>query len=494
MPKLKTALISIGYEYPHLRPHLRAILSSIGAGRDIQRGDFKDNIQYQFAQYALNEQPLSLSPEDIEQATQTYGGLYGVQGGLIYRGGRINSLEALEDLKNLQSGGRWRVNLKSFSHDKAQAREFADFIKTFDSSVGMIQMQRALDRGSAGVYGSYVITAKADPSTIVINTQNPNMPVSVEDELIVNGDVEVVSVELIEPLTKDNWTEQTFKGWSSLEMLRATDFLTAWLSEQNINSWRHGLGDWLMAQTRSYPALKEFLTTYSRAPLSKYMRKFEAYSNFISRHPQRSKLIEEAVVTEDTQGGTPRIFLDGIRVYVGPDLNREIMKTKGSSQWMRELQEASRDLEELTSRINVSGNRLSVRVNKYSSNAVRNFIYVVLHLISLDLYDPSMIESLRDFLHLVRKASQVSMTDDNWKEHFALLRMLHSLSQSFDRKSLRRFDQDSGLTDKGLTNSLKVFGKQMYVKMNSRDINTFKSLPVLMQELPQMMALTVQLL
>ena len=52
---------------------------------------------------------------------------------------------------------------------------------------------------------------------------------SVENELIVDGEVNVVSVDIIAPLQKDSWTQQTIEEWDHLKDLDGANFLGAWL-------------------------------------------------------------------------------------------------------------------------------------------------------------------------------------------------------------------------------------------------------------------------
>ena len=141
-----------------------------GARQDLDPDDFKDSIDFKFAQYAINERHFSLSDEDKEHAKVEYGGLDGVENGVIYSGGRITSQKQLEALREIQDGGRITVSMKSYSHLKATARSFADFVMTYDPVAGGRAMKAAMERGSSGEFGSYLITIEANENTILINT------------------------------------------------------------------------------------------------------------------------------------------------------------------------------------------------------------------------------------------------------------------------------------------------------------------------------------
>ena len=147
-----------------------------GARQHLDPDDFKDSIDYKFAQYAINEMHFSLNDEDKEHAKTEYGGLDGVKDGVIYSGGRITSKKQLEGLRKIQNGGSTVVSMKSYSHLKATARSFADFVMTYDPIAGGKAMQAAMKRGSAGEFGSYLITIQADPETIIIKQVSESSP------------------------------------------------------------------------------------------------------------------------------------------------------------------------------------------------------------------------------------------------------------------------------------------------------------------------------
>ena len=166
----------------------KLLLEMFGARQDLDPDDFKDSIDYKFAQYAINERHFSLNDEDKEQAKREYGGLDGVKDGVIYSGGRITSEKQLEVLREIQDGGVTTVSMKSYSHLKATARSFADFVMTYDPIAGGKAMKAAMERGSSGEFGSYLITIEANENTILINTMREDgVTRSVENELIVDG-------------------------------------------------------------------------------------------------------------------------------------------------------------------------------------------------------------------------------------------------------------------------------------------------------------------
>ena len=68
-----------------------------GARQDLDPDDFKDSIDFKFAQYAVNEMHFSLSDEDKEHAKVEYGGLEGVRDGAIYSGCLLYTSDAADE-------------------------------------------------------------------------------------------------------------------------------------------------------------------------------------------------------------------------------------------------------------------------------------------------------------------------------------------------------------------------------------------------------------
>lgn len=346
MPRTLTAqdrssMIRLAYSLPKGSPERKVVLQSLrgmvppkarksslrgASGRNtrLDEGKYKDSIDLAFANYALNELSFFLEEGDKGYARENYGGLDGVVGGTIYSGGRIDSEKQLRELQDLKSGGNLTVHMKSFSHSKDVARDFAGFVKTYDPMLGALKIEEALKRGSAGKFGSYVLSVKADPKTILINTMRPDgVTSSAEPELIVDGSVKVLGVDIMAPLTKDNWAAETLDKWTSLEELGGSVFLEKWASANNIDVW---------------PELEKFLNRVVRGPddLAEVMQsRYDIItknsleiSKWASRHPAASKLVKEIEISNDSRGGVLLTYR-GVDILPGRVLTLRVLKEKG---------------------------------------------------------------------------------------------------------------------------------------------------------------------
>lgn len=296
-----------------------------GMNKRLDEGRYKDEVDLAFANYALNELGFFLDEDMKEYARENYGGLEGVVGGMIYSGGRIDTEDKLRELQALRAGGQVRVHMRSFSHYESVARDFADFVKSYDPMIGAMQMESALARGSAGKLGSYVMAVKADPNTILINTaRKDGVTSSAEPELIVDGTVKVLEVKIFEPLSKNNWSEKTLDEWKSLEDLKGSVFLAEWLEKHRIDPW---------------PQLEKFLARSVRTPrdladlfLSSYdliRNNLEKISEWAAHHPAASKFVSEVEILQSPTSKDLSFVFDGVRISPGKELALKILKQKG---------------------------------------------------------------------------------------------------------------------------------------------------------------------
>jgi hypothetical protein len=310
-----------------------------GQNKALDVEGYKDDIDYAFANYALNELQFFLDDDQKEYSKNKYGGLDGVVGGVIYSGGRIETERKLQELQSLKSGGRIHVSMKSFTHYEGVARDFADFVKTYDPLVGITQMKAALERGSAGKLGSYVMVVKADPDTILINTaRKDGVTSSSEPELIVDGTVQVLEVKIFEPLTKNNWAEMTLEEWKSLKDLKGSVFLAAWLENHEVDPWPQ-LEKFLNRTVRTSGDLANlFLSSYNL--IGNNMRKISAWA---VNHPASSKFVEEIELQSSRSKDMSFVF-NGKRIYPGRELSLKILKLKGVPALLEALEAKAKSL------------------------------------------------------------------------------------------------------------------------------------------------------
>ncbi len=296
-----------------------------GMNRRLDENNYKDEVDLAFANYALNELRFFLDDDQKEYARKNYGGLSGVVGGMIYSGGRIDTEDKLRELTSLRAGGQIQVRMKSFSHFEGVARDFADFVKSYDPMIGAMQMESALARGSAGKLGSYVMTVKADPKTILINTaRKDGVTSSAEPELIVDGTVKVLEVKIFEPLSKNNWAENTLDAWKSLEDLKGSVFLSAWLKKHNVDPWPH-LEKFLDRSVRTSRNLADlFLSSYDLIG-----NNWKEISEWAARHPAASKFVGGIEILQDPNSKELSFVFDGRRIFPGKELSSKILKVKG---------------------------------------------------------------------------------------------------------------------------------------------------------------------
>src|SRR6478735_1503261 len=97
--------------------------------QDLSERDFQDEYDEKFANYALNERPFYLSDEDVEECKKIYGNR---DVGIVYHGGKIDSLEYLNIIENLKKGDILNMKFKSCSPYFDEAQSFAFYIKSYD--------------------------------------------------------------------------------------------------------------------------------------------------------------------------------------------------------------------------------------------------------------------------------------------------------------------------------------------------------------------------
>lgn len=476
----------------NLRQYIRQmILESWGAGQRLDEEDFKDDIDYKFAEYAINERHFSLDSADKEYAKDHYGGLDGVQGGVIYSGGRIGSQEQLDGLKALRDGGTTNVSMKSYSHFKSTAREFADFVKSYDPRVGGPAMKRALERGSAGEFGSYLITIEADEDTIIINTQRPNgVTRHAESELIVDGTVNVVSVEIIAPLQIDTWQEQTIDTWDSLEDLDSTTFLGAWLEHHKVDPWEGGqFEEYLDEMTGTIDGLATLLAEHGDDKILKINSK--AFLNeWLPNHPLVDELLDRI---ELKQGSMSHIEaqVNGTSVSLGKELYGRVLQLKGETLVQGNLDEATKSLENSLGELDVYEDTFGY--TKDGSWMGRSNLFFAVHRYCMVLADLDRIGALRydhtlpleDFQGFMEEVTEIGLNEQNWKEHFAIV---EDIGRNFGPGELTKimdFLVEKIDSELALDRAMKDYLRSFYQGCNNyREINRWEDTKEFMQKLP----------
>jgi hypothetical protein len=316
------------------------IRESRGLGEELDEDDFIDEIDYKFAQWALNERRFRLDESDKEYAKKRYGGLEGVVGGVIYSGGKIETPELLRELESLSDGGSIRVNMKSFSHYESVALGFSDFVMSYDPIVGASQMNVALSQGSAGKFGTYLMTVRADESTVIINTlRKGGVTRSAEPELIVDGLVEVVRLKIFKPLTKESWAGGTLREWSSLDDLKGSVFLSKWAKKHGVDV---------------LPELKKFLqrVVVDSSDLAQLFSSgwdivadnIKEIDEWAQKHPAISDLIRETEISTAAVRGKIRFLFGKRTLSLGEKTASRVLKLKGADVLQANLAEKTGEL------------------------------------------------------------------------------------------------------------------------------------------------------
>lgn len=171
--------------------------------RNLDDYDFSDKYERKFANYALNERPFQLNKNEMDECRELYGNK---NVGIVYHGGKIDTIELLNILKNLKKGDTYNMYLKSATPDYDTALSFSKYIKSYDELTMITALKDTYERGSSGEYGSYIVKLKPKPEQVIIaNFGDGNKPrYSAETECILYGDILVEDIKIFLPLTKDN--------------------------------------------------------------------------------------------------------------------------------------------------------------------------------------------------------------------------------------------------------------------------------------------------
>ncbi|MBC8149800.1 MAG: hypothetical protein H8E97_00765 [Bacteroidetes bacterium] len=484
-----------------LRATIRSMLLEMagGARQNLERDRFKDTIDYKFAQYAINEVPFHLSASDSKRAKQKYGGLDGIKGGVIYSGGRINTQKQLASLQAIQQGGTVSVSMKSYSHRKATARAFADFVMTYDAVAGGRAMNAAIRRGSSGEYGSYLITIEANEDTIVINTaKKDGVTRKVEAELIIDGTVNVIGVEIVAPLQKDSWPQYTIQQWDELKDLESTVFLGAWLDHNSIDPWQDGqLEDFLDEMTASLVGLETLLKEFQDVQLLTMAS--EQYYDWLNVHPLVDDLLARVELNKKKGESGITTKIDGKRVSLGKKLFAKVLQLKGTKLIALEFQEAKENLQKSLNPLEATPDSFGVlNGGGYSSWMtpfyVGEYFRALDKLSSIGILEYKHTVPLQKLQEWFEDVAKIGINEQNWKEHRAILVQLRGIRNNKWSKMMT-FLQEEVDSELEIDKAIKSYLHSVYESANDyRTINKWQDNAKFLKELPDMLGHCLQAL
>lgn len=200
-------------------------------------------IDRDFANWAMNEIPPGWTREKQQEVKQIFGN---VPVGKIYRGIKINSENLLMTLKQLeQRPGKIEMNLASATPEYDTAVSFANYVKSYDELTMMRMLSRAIERGSAGAFGVAVLTLEPTPEQVIVKSYsdrnerefNPKWRApksSAEAEVLLTGDISVVGVKIIPPLTTENWRNIINNTVTTVQQVEDWQLLDQWFRSHKI--------------------------------------------------------------------------------------------------------------------------------------------------------------------------------------------------------------------------------------------------------------------
>jgi len=201
------------------------------AYQDLKDIKFKDKFDKAFGEYALNEKPIHWDEKERNDCKKSYGN---VDVGIVYHGNRIISKEQLTFLESLKKGMKYSCNLISATPDKSLAKSFMEYVKSYDESITYRSLLHSMTMGSAGKFGSFLLTLKPTPSQVIASTfgeTKKKFTRTAENECILFGDVEIKDIKIVEPLTYDNWFEKLKNDFLDLY---SSSFFHQWLEHHKL--------------------------------------------------------------------------------------------------------------------------------------------------------------------------------------------------------------------------------------------------------------------
>lgn len=183
---------------------------------DYEACDKYTGLEKDICNYTRNEFPIVWTDKEMKKARQLYGS---VDVGVVYHGGKITNKNTLRKIKSLSPGAKIRLTkLMSATPDRHNAMSYAQYVKSYDEMTMLYMLKKTIEHGSAGEFGTFLLTLKPAPRNVIVKTykddneksQNPKFKgtsAGVEDEVLLYGNVEVVDVQIFEPINKDNYKE-----------------------------------------------------------------------------------------------------------------------------------------------------------------------------------------------------------------------------------------------------------------------------------------------
>ncbi|MFA5490200.1 MAG: hypothetical protein WC284_13440, partial [Candidimonas sp.] len=220
------------------------------------------------------------------------------------------------------------------------ALSFAQYVKSYDEMTMMYGLKMAMEQGSAGKYGSAVLTLKPKPNQVIVKTykngneksKNPSWdvpPTSVEPEVILHGDIEVVDVKFFEPLTVDNWKSVLSKLVTPTST--DNDFVNRWIYDKirrnqiSENEYIEFFTKHLDRIIKTEFDIIKILGDYGMIPLES-LDKNEKIKNFIQTH-----------LHIDEKNGSITVIYDGENVKLNRQLLIDAVKGKNLESLFRKI-------------------------------------------------------------------------------------------------------------------------------------------------------------
>ena len=207
---------------------------------DKEAGSKYRGIDKDIVNWIRNEEKIHWNELQTNEAREKYGNI-DVQD--VYRGLKINDPELLHKLENPQ-GQTLHMHFDSATPDYHEAESFAMYVKSYNEMTMMYGLKSALKKGSAGQYGTAVVKLKPTKEQVIVKTyktddelkSNPKWklpPGGLERELILLGDIEIESVKIFYPLTRETWQETLLNQIHTVKDLK-NDFNERWIREVKI--------------------------------------------------------------------------------------------------------------------------------------------------------------------------------------------------------------------------------------------------------------------
>lgn len=239
--------------------------------KDLSDIKFNDRYDKEFGIYAMNEIPLYWDKKERNECKNLYGG---VNVGVVYYGGKIQTEEALEHLKKLKSGDTYRCFLISTSNSETIARSFMDYTKSYNELVMLSTLNNSITTGSSGKYGSFLLTLEPTPDQVILTNfkkTKRKLSIGAEEECILYGDVKIKNIYIREPLNLDNYENIIFNDFP--EIMKSS-FIETWLKSHKLDLKKE-FAQKLLTKIKSFSDVYIFFSNYEISPYILHSLKYE---------------------------------------------------------------------------------------------------------------------------------------------------------------------------------------------------------------------------